>query len=88
MVNKSKSVRKRRATFTTVSDVLASDDVNQILADVVSNKANIKDLIVISTDMETGKFTWQVTDETLISQIVWLLEKMKADIINENFEED
>lgn len=72
--------KKSRRKVVTVSDILARDDVNDILQTIDKNKSDIKDLIVIAMPKDKPYYFY-TTRETLSSTAVWLLECVKADII-------
>ena len=71
---------------TTVDDVLARDDVSQILDETNKAKPNIKAMIVIYMDKNDCPH-WTMTDDTLVSTGVFMLEGMKLDLMNGNIEE-
>jgi hypothetical protein len=73
--------------LTTINDVLARDDVNDILEKVNRSKADICDLIVITMPKDGGYRLW-ITDETPDSKAVYMLEAVKVDILNGNLEND
>ena len=67
---------------TTIDDLLTSDDVKEILKDLVQGQAKIKDLVVCWTDRD-GSVHAEVTDDTLESMAVWMLESAKKWIMTE-----
>ncbi len=72
--------------LTTINDVLARDDVNDILEKVNRSKADICDLIVITMPKDGGYSLW-ITEETLESKVVYMLEAVKNDILNGKLED-
>jgi hypothetical protein len=82
-----KKLSKTTRKITTINDVLARDDVNDILEKVNRSKADICDLIVITMPKDGGYRLW-ITNETLESKAVYMLEAVKMDILNGNLEED
>lgn len=75
-----KSTTKKRRRVVTINDLLARDDVNDILQEIDKNKADIQDMIVIAMPKDKPYYFY-TTRETLSSTAVWLLECVKADII-------
>lgn len=73
---------RKKKSVCTINDVLTTDDINGILADLEKTKPEIQDLIVIYLDKKTQKYVWQITDNTLSSTAVWMLESTKLDILN------
>lgn len=73
--------------ITTVSDLLTTDDVNGILSDLNKVKHNISDLIVIYLDKETKRYSFQITANTLVTTVTWMLESTKLDVLEEDDEE-
>ena len=71
---------------TTVDDVLARDDVTQILKETSEAKSDIAAMIVVYLDRDDVPH-WTMTDDTLISRGVWMLERVKLDLMNGEFEE-
>ncbi len=80
------AIRLKRSRRT-INDLLTSDEVNGILGELDKVKPHITDCIVIYTDKRDGKFHWQVTDNTLASLAVWLLESAKLDLLTAGDEE-
>jgi hypothetical protein len=74
---------KRRVV--TVSDILARDDVNEILQYLDKNKANLTGLIVIATDRD-GTNHYRNTEQSVAS-VVYTLEVAKLDYIDDACEE-
>ncbi len=68
-------------TRVTINDLLTSDDVNGILADLDKVKPHIKAAIVIYIDKRDDKYHWGITDDTLVSTAVWMLESTKMDLL-------
>ena len=73
--------RKSRSKITTVNDLLARDDVNDMLSRLDKEKPDIQDIIVITVDRKTQKYTVDYNDDILESRAVWLLERVKLDIM-------
>lgn len=69
----------------TVSDLFARDDVNDFLATVDKHKADITDCIIVYLDKERN-YHWAITDNTLESTAVWLLESTKHDLMHSDDE--
>lgn len=67
----------------TVNDLLARDDVNEVLRDIDTIKPEIDSLIAIWIDKD-DKLHWEITDNTLTSQLIWALESVKHDMLNED----
>jgi hypothetical protein len=80
-----KSITKTRRKVT-INDLLVKDDINGILSDLDKSKPDIKDLIVIQLPRDGGYRMW-ITEDTLESTAVWLLECVKNDIINDKYED-
>ncbi len=74
---------KRKRRITTVNDILARDDVNDILESLVKNKAGISDLFVITIGRD-GEIFWRYSDNTLPSKAIMMLEVAKFDILSED----
>lgn len=94
MVRKEQSDRKtiglktkRTRRITTVEDILARDDVNEILGELNKVKPDISDLIVIYYDKENNRWNFKITGDTLSSTLIWMLEVTKNDILNYDSEE-
>ncbi len=77
--------KRRRIT---VSDLLARDDVNGILSDLDEVKPHIKDAVIIYLDKRDNSYYWQMTNGTLISTAVWMLESTKLDILTSDTEHE
>ena len=78
--------RTRLTKVNTVDDLLTRDDINGMLADLNNLKKDIDDLIIIYTDK--GRNYWfQITEGTLISTAIWMLESTKVDLLHDDFEE-
>lgn len=82
-----KQLIKRTKRITTVEDILARDNVNDILVHLDKVKPNISDLIVVYYDKEGNGWDCQITEDTLISTATWLLESAKLALLNENEDE-
>jgi hypothetical protein len=78
-----KTQRLRAKRVTTITDLLTRDDVNDILAEVNKSKDKIKNMVVITVDHEDNQHWW-ITDETLNSIAVFMLESTKFDLMNED----
>jgi hypothetical protein len=70
----------------TIDDLFTVDDINQMLEDLNSDKADITDCIIIYK-RRNGSINWEISDETLTSTAVWLLESTKNDVLNEDCED-
>lgn len=69
----------------TVNDLLAKDDVTEVLKDMENLKPEIVDCLTIYKT-RSGAIGWECTEETLKSQLVFMLESMKFDLMTENME--
>lgn len=65
-----------------MNDLLAHDDVNDILDRLDKLKPNISDMIVIYVDKRDNLYRWECTDNTMASLGVFLLEMVKHDILH------
>ena len=74
---------KKKSRVTTVRDFLASDSVNNLLDQLEQSKADIKDMLVVCIDNDDGLrfLTTEMTD----SQIVFILESTKYDVLKSSF---
>ena len=68
----------------TVDDLLAWDDVNHILGDLVKAKKDIKRLVVVWED-DQGELDWRASNMRM-SKVIGLLEMTKTYIIMDNSE--
>lgn len=84
---KSEITPKRPKRITTIEDMLARDDVNDILRDLDKDKPNISELLVIYLDRRDGKLYYQVTKETLVPLATWMLEATKLEMLSDEEEE-
>jgi len=76
----------RRQRITTVEDILASDDVNSVMAELQKAKPKMKSLIAIYND---GEYThWQITQGTPLSEIIFRLEMVKTSLLTEDSKDD
>ncbi len=75
-------IKKGVRRITTIEDLLTRDDINGILVALDKVKPHISDMIVIYFDKERNILDYIVTDETLVSKSVWMLEATKLDILN------
>ena len=75
-----KSISTKRKPLT-INDLLTRDDVNGILENLNKVKPNITAAIVIYMDKDE-RYHRQITDGTLISTAVWMLESTKLDLLN------
>lgn len=71
------SLKKQIRNSKSVNDLLASDDVNGILKDLEEIKPHISDMIVIYVDKRDNTWHSQITEQSLSSTVVWLLESVK-----------
>ncbi len=75
----------KRKRITTVNDLLARDDVNNILADLEKVKPHITDCIIIYRLKGEEFDHYQITENTSNELIVWMLERVKLnEILNED----
>ncbi len=74
--------KKKIKRATSINDLLARDDVNGILDDLNKVKPNIKNLVVIYTDSTDSQRHFKITEGTLESLVIWMLETTKIDILN------
>ena len=83
-----KQTNQRRTSkrITTVTDLLTRDDVNGILDEWAHDKHKIHHLIVLWADKE-GKQHELFTEETLVSEAVYMLEATKFDLLHGEYEE-
>jgi hypothetical protein len=81
------SVKIPKRKVVTINDLLTRDDLNGILKDLDKVKPYIKDCIVIYIDKRDDKYYWQITDNTLASMAVWLLESTKNNLLNAESED-
>ena len=72
----------------TINDLLTRDDINGMLADLDKEKPNISDLIVIYLNKDTKKYNFQITEDTLNTTAVWLLQQANQDVLNDDTEEE
>jgi hypothetical protein len=79
-------IRRLPKTVKTLTDLFTQDDVSDILNKLAKYKPNIKELIVITVDRETGIYTFHCNDSLLESTAVWLLESVKRDIMRDEDE--
>jgi predicted RNA-binding protein associated with RNAse of E/G family len=77
---------KRVKCVTTVQDLLARDDVNDVLREMNKLKPNISDMIVIYMNREDEDYYFEITEGTPTERLVWMLEKTKLDILNSKYE--
>lgn len=82
-VNTTKTKRAKR--ITTVEDLLARDDVNDVLAEMNKLKPNISAMIVIYMEREYEDHYFQITDGTPTERLVWMLESTKLDLLTNNY---
>ncbi len=82
------AIRAKQKRITTIDGLLARDDVNGILDDLNKVKPNIQDLVVIYIDNSDGNRHFKMTEGTLQSLAVWMLETAKLDLLNNENEED
>jgi hypothetical protein len=80
-------IKKLPKNIKTIDDLLAVDNINDILSDIIKEKSHIKDLVIIYTDSNDDSINWQVSSETLISKELWMLEVAKNHLLNDR-EED
>jgi 3-methyladenine DNA glycosylase AlkC len=80
--------RSTRKRITTLNDIFTRDDVNGILNDLDKVKPNINDLVVIYVDAKNHKCDWLITDGTLVSTAIWMLESVKLDLLYADDEEE
>lgn len=74
-MDKMKTFKLPKNKVITVDDLLSSSDVNGLLEDVVKDKTNIKEMIIIYEDFEDG-IHWSNTSMKM-SKIIGLLEQVK-----------
>ncbi len=79
------ATQRRRARITTMNDILARDDVNDILENLDKRKDSLSALVVIAVD-RSGETAYFTTEQTL-SELVYRLEEMKFTYMNDT-EED
>ena len=82
-IGKVKLLKSDRPIFP--EDLLASDDINQILEDVNKVKPDIKHLIILWVDKDDNLY-FETPDDTPQSIATWMLECTKLDILNEGLE--
>ncbi len=78
------TTQRRRAKVTTINDILARDDVNDILEGLDKRKDNISALVVITVD-RSGNTNYLTTEQT-ISELVYRQEEMKLTYMNDEEE--
>ena len=81
-----KSHRLRAKKVTTVTDLLTRDDVNDILGELAKRKVKIKHMVVITVDSEETQ-QWWITNETVISKAVYMMEATKFGLMSGDYEE-
>ena len=78
--------KTKRRRITTVEDILATDDVNSVMANLQKAKPKMKSLIAIYND---GEYThWETTQGTPLSEIIFRLELVKTSLLTEDSEDD
>lgn len=82
---KTHRVTPHKPEVVTVKDILTRDDINGILKDLADKKDGIVDMVVIYLDKD-NRYHWEITNDTLSSTVVWMLESTKLDILNEDCE--
>ena len=87
-VKRVKRTNLLKRKLVTVDDLFTLDDVNDILEKVNKSKSHYSDIIVIVIDKDTEEYSWLLTNNTLESTAVWLLENTKNDLLNRNYDED
>ncbi len=70
------AVKLPKRKLVTVNDLFARDDVNDFLATVDKQKAEITDCVLIYLDKDRN-YHFVITENTLVSTAVWLLESTK-----------
>ena len=78
-MNKTKLPRKIK----TINDLLARDDINEFLADMDNEKANIKQALIIYVRRD-GSYSWEISEGIPDATVLGLLEQMKYDILSGN----
>jgi len=73
-----KPARKR---VTTINDILSRDEITGMVADLQAQKPDIKDLVIIYTD-GASVYHWSISEDTLMSTAIWMLESTKNDLLN------
>lgn len=76
------SVNRIGDDIKTVDDLLARDDVNQILSEMVKDKKDIKQMIVVWED-DQGVLGWRVSDMKM-SKMIGMIEMMKMYAMMDN----
>ena len=79
--NKTRTSKK----ITTITDILAQDNINAVMEKAHNEKPEMANLIVIYIDRD-GNTNWHISEDTKSSQAVYALEIVKNDILNENAE--
>ena len=74
-----RKVKPQKAT--TVNDLFATDEVNGILNRIDAVKADISTMIVMY--IKDDNLFYQVTEGSRIDEVIWMLEKAKTDLLNE-----
>ena len=77
-----KFIRKAK----TVDDLLSGEYVNNLLANIEKAKPNIRHCLVVYIDQQ-GQLCWHITDDTLTSQAVWMIESAKLDLLSADSED-
>lgn len=71
----------------TVDDLLASDNINEMLRDLDKQKSNISDLLIIYTEKD-GSSYYDCTPHTLKSLAVYMLEDTKLSLMDSEKEDE
>ncbi len=70
----------------TIDDVLARDDVNSILANIASRKPHITGIIAIVLEDDNSATSYY--SEMPLAKIVWHLERLKLDLLQDEDEQE
>ncbi len=80
---KNRIPRKSKRRIVTVNDLFTREDINGMLSRLEKEKANIKDLLIIWEDKD-GNHHWDLSEDTMQSVAVWMLERTKLEVMLSN----
>ena len=74
--------RRKTKQVITVEDILAWDDVNDVLAHLNKAKPDITALIAIYED-DKEDMHWRITEGTQLSKVIYLLEVVRQELLTD-----
>lgn len=88
--NKPKTNKRKKASRipSRIEDLLAMDNVNDVLQEIDNTKPHISDILVIYIDKRDNQIYFEPTKETLRSLLVFMMESVKLTLLTEDDEDE